>query len=165
MKLGWYSRKRWFEAAVLIDYYEWRASLPAGSHRCPAQLDKLIRVNHTRANFLSKFEELIESYNAGSRSIDDLFKELLALSRALSDEQQRHVREQLTEDELTVFDLLTRPGPNLSTEERGQVKKVTRQLLERRARRPRPRLASTWTDRAQVLNTIKDTLDEGLPRA
>ena len=37
-----------------------------------AQLDKLIRVNHTHADFLSKFEELIESYNAGSRSIDDL---------------------------------------------------------------------------------------------
>ena len=76
-----------------------------------AQLDTLIRVNPTRADYLAKFEALIESYNAGSRNIDDLFKELLALSRALSDEQQRHVREQLTEEELTVFDLLTRPGP------------------------------------------------------
>src|SRR4029077_5852367 len=75
-----------------------------------AQLDKLVRANRTRADFLTKFEELIDSYNAGSRNIDDLFKDLLALSRALSEEQQRHVREQLTEEELTVFDLLTRPG-------------------------------------------------------
>lgn len=38
---------------------------------------------------------------------NELFKALLALSRDLSDEEQRHVREHLTEDELTVFDLLT----------------------------------------------------------
>ena len=45
---------------------------------------------------------LIESYNVGTRNIRRLFRELLALSRALSDEEQRHVREQLTEDELSV---------------------------------------------------------------
>ena len=56
------------------------------------QLDTLVRANPTRADFLTKFEALIESYNAGSRNIDDLFKELLALSRSLSDEEQRHVR-------------------------------------------------------------------------
>jgi hypothetical protein len=53
-----------------------------------------------------------------------LFRELLALSRSLSDEEQRHVREQLTEEELTVFDLLTRPGPDLTPEEREEVKKA-----------------------------------------
>jgi type I restriction enzyme, R subunit len=39
-----------------------------------AQLDRLVSVNRTRADFLTKFEELIESYNAGSRTIDDLFR-------------------------------------------------------------------------------------------
>ena len=96
-----------------------------------AQLDKMIRINKTRADYLAKFEELIESYNAGSRNIEELFQELLAFTRALTDEQQRHVREQLTEDELTVFDILTRPGPDLTTEERNEVKKVARQLLQR----------------------------------
>ena len=46
------------------------------------QVDELVRANRTRADYLAKFEALIESYNAGSRSIDDLFKDLLALSRA-----------------------------------------------------------------------------------
>jgi type I restriction enzyme R subunit len=41
------------------------------------------------------------------------------------------VREQLTEEELVVFNLLTRPGPDLSTEERDEVKKVACQLVER----------------------------------
>jgi type I restriction enzyme R subunit len=130
-----------------------------------AQLDKLLRANWTRADYLAKFEELIESYNAGSRSIDDLFRDLLALSRTLSDEEQRHVRERLTEEELTVFDLLTRPGPDLGPEERDEVKKVTRHLLER----VRAALVLNWREksqaRAQVRLAIEDALDEGLPRA
>jgi type I restriction enzyme R subunit len=130
-----------------------------------AQLERLVRVNPTRADYQAKFQELIDSYNAGSRNIDDIFKELLTLSRALSDEQERHIREHLTEEELTVFDLLTRPGPDLGPEERDEVKKVARRLLER----VRAALVLDWRQRAQaraqVRLAIEDTLDEGLPRA
>ena len=91
----------------------------------------MVQANPTRVDYLAKFEELIEAYNNGSRNIDDLFRELLALTQALTDEQQRHVREQLSEEELTVFDLLTRPGPDLTPEEREEVKKVARHILER----------------------------------
>src|ERR1035441_7615418 len=74
-----------------------------------AQLGKLIRLNKTRTDFQEKFEELVESYNAGSRNIEELFEELVKLSRNLSEEQQRHVRENMTEEELVIFDILTRP--------------------------------------------------------
>ena len=131
------------------------------------QLDTLVRANPTRADFLTTFEALIESYNAGSRNIDELFQELLALSRSLSDEEQRHVRERLTEEELTVFDLLTRPGPDLAPAERDEVKKVARHLLNR----VHVALAQNvnWRGkvqaRAQVREVIAVVLDEGLPRA
>jgi type I restriction enzyme R subunit len=129
------------------------------------QLDTLVRFNRTRADYLVKFEELIESYNAGSRNIEELFNELLALSRSLTEEQQRHVREQLSEEELTIFDLLTRPGPDLSAEEREEVKKVARQILERLNKL----LVLDWRKRsgtlAQVRLAIEDVLDFGLPRA
>jgi type I restriction enzyme, R subunit len=129
------------------------------------QLDALVRANPTRADFLAKFEALIDAYNAGSRNIDDLFKDLLSLSRSLSEEEQRHVREQLTEEELTVFDLLTRPGPDLAPAERDEVKKVARHLL----RRVRAALVLNWRQkaqaRAQVRLAIEDALDEGLPRS
>ena len=96
-----------------------------------AELEKLIRLNKTRADFAEKFEELIESYNRGSQSIGELFEELLKLSRNLSEEQQRHVRENMSEEELVIFDILTRPAPELSAGERAEVKKVARVLLER----------------------------------
>ena len=130
-----------------------------------AQLEKLIRLNKTRADYLTKFEELIDSYNAGSRNIEELFNDLLALTRALSDEQERHVRENLSEEELTVFDLLTRPGPELSPEERDEVKKVAKLLLDRL----KAVLVLDWRRRndarAKVRLAIEDALDAGLPRA
>ena len=53
-----------------------------------------------------------------------------SLSRNLSDEQHRHVRENMTEEELVIFDILTRPSPELSPEERNEVKKVAKGMSE-----------------------------------
>jgi type I restriction enzyme R subunit len=130
-----------------------------------AQLEKMIRLNRTRADFADKFETLIESYNAGSRSIEELFEELVKLSNSLSDEQERHVRENISEEELVIFDILTRPAPELSADERAEVKKVARDLLARLE----GRLVLNWRQksaaRSQLKLTIEDMLDNGLPRA
>jgi len=130
-----------------------------------AQLDKLVRLNRTRTDYLAKFEELIESYNAGSRNIEELFTELLTLSRNLNEEQERHVREHLSEEELVIFDILTRPAPTLSAEERAELKKVAKDLLEKLRRL----LVLEWrqkaTARSQVKLAIEELLDQGLPRA
>jgi type I restriction enzyme R subunit len=130
-----------------------------------AQLERMVRLNRTRADYLEKFQELIESYNAGSRNIEEIFRELLDLSSVLTKEQTRHVRENLTEEELTIFDILTRPGPKLTTQEQEEVKKVARQLLDRL----KELLVIGWRQRvgsrARVRLAIEDALDEGLPRA
>lgn len=130
-----------------------------------AKLEKMIKLNRTRADFAEKFEALIESYNAGSRSIEELFDELVSLSNSLNDEQERHVRENVSEEELVIFDILTRPSPELSLEERTEVKKVARDLLVRL----KELLVLNWrqksTARSQLKLTIEDTLDTGLPRA
>lgn len=130
-----------------------------------AQLERMVRLNRTRADYLAKFEALIEAYNSGSRNIEEIFKDLIALAGVLTEEQDRHVREHLSEEELTIFDILTRPGPKLSTEDREEVKKVARQLLERL----NALLVLGWRQkiqsRAKVRIAIEDTLDEGLPGA
>lgn len=130
-----------------------------------AQLERLIAANETRVDFREKFEALIEAYNSGSTQIEQLFLELLELSRTLTDEEERHVREHLSEEELVVFDLLTRPGPDLSTEERDEVKKVARQLLDRLRSILTVDWQKTATARARVQDAIEQALDDGLPRA
>ena len=130
-----------------------------------SKLEKMVELNRTRADFSEKFEGLIESYNAGSRTIEALYQELLELSNSLSVEEQRHVRENMSEEELVIFDILTRPSPELGTEERAEVKKVARELLARL----KELLVLNWrqksTARSQLKLTIEDTLDSGLPRA
>jgi type I site-specific restriction-modification system R (restriction) subunit len=129
------------------------------------QLERMVRLNRTRADYLEKFQALIEDYNSGSRNIEEIFRDLLALSRALTEEQGRHVREHLSEEELTVFDILTRPGPSLTTAEREEVKKVARRLIGRL----NALLVLGWRQkvqaRAKVRIAIEDALDEGLPPA
>jgi type I restriction enzyme R subunit len=129
-----------------------------------AQLEKMIELNPTRADFKDKFEEMIEEYNNGSRNIEDLFNELVKLTQSLSQEEQRHVREQMTEEELVVFDILLKPAPELTTEERTEVKKVVRELLARL----KALLVINWRQkssaRSQLKITIEDVLDSGLPR-
>jgi type I restriction enzyme R subunit len=71
----------------------------------------MVLVGRTRADFAGQFEALTGCCNAGSRSIGQLFEELLKLSRRLDDEAQRHVRENMSEEELVVFDILTRSTP------------------------------------------------------
>lgn len=75
-----------------------------------------------------RFQRITE---AESLNIEQLFNELIELSRSLSEEQHRHVREHMTEEELVIFDISTRPGPDLSADERAEVKKGAKQLLER----------------------------------
>jgi Domain of unknown function (DUF3387) len=79
-------------------------------------------------------------------------------------EQERHVRENMSEEELVIFDILTRPAPELSPEERGEIKKVARELL---ARLKQLLVISWWqklTARSQLKLAIEDALDSGLPQ-
>ena len=130
-----------------------------------ARLEKLIRLNRTRADFAEKFAALIESYNAGSRNIEQLFEELLKLSQSLDEEEARHVREHLSEEELVIFDILTRPAPDLTPAERAEVKKVARVLLARL----QELLVLNWRQKAAARSAlqmaIEDALDAGLPPA
>jgi len=130
-----------------------------------ARLERLVRLNPTWADFTRKFEALIESYNSGSRNIEELFEELLRLSTSLDEEQERHVRENLSEEELVIFDILTRPAPELSADERAELKKVARDLLAR----IKELLVLDWRRKAAARSAlrlaIEDALDAGLPRA
>lgn len=72
----------------------------------------------------------------------------------------RAAREGLTEAELAIFDLLTRPEPTLTTVQEIGVKKVARELLEKL----NELLVFQWRDtqqtRAAVLSGIRVTLNE-----
>jgi type I restriction enzyme R subunit len=130
-----------------------------------AHLARMVQLNPTRADFREKFEALIASYNAGSRSVEEIYKQLLQLSLQLSQEQQRHIRENLSEEELAVFDILLQSAPDLSDSDRAKVKQSARELVEK----IKQLLVLNWQQkseaRAKLKMLIQDALDECLPRA
>jgi len=110
------------------------------------KLRRMVRLNRTRMDYLERFQQMIDEYNAGSINIEEFFKQLVAFAQTLNEEEQRSIAEQLSEEELAIFDLLTKPDMQLSEQERQQVKKVARELLETLERE---KLVLDWRKRQQ----------------
>ena len=117
--------------------------------------------NPTRTDLLERLNNLIDRYNAGSMDVESLFEELIAFVEAMDEEEQRHVKEGLTEEELAIFDILTRPEPKLTKAEELEVKKIARQLL---AKLKREKFILDWrlreTAKADVRETIRQEFDQ-----
>ncbi|MFN5474521.1 MAG: type I restriction enzyme endonuclease domain-containing protein, partial [Pseudanabaena sp.] len=69
-------------------------------------LQQMVQVNRTRMNYLEKFQKMIDEYNSGSRNQEIFFRELLKFYAELSTEEKRNISENLTDEELVIFDLL-----------------------------------------------------------
>ena len=126
-----------------------------------SKLQKLVRLNKSRMNYLEKFQRMIEEYNAGSLNVELFFEKLLVLAQELTEEERRGIAEQLTEEELAVFDLLTKPEMRLSKKEEREVKKVARELLETLQRE---KLVLDWRKRQQSRAAVRLTIEEILDR-
>jgi type I restriction enzyme, R subunit len=128
------------------------------------QLEASARRNPTRIDLVGKLRDLIDAYNAGSVNVEEMLRRLQALSRELSDDEQRTAREGLSEPELAVFDLLTKPDPELTDEERAQVKQIATKLMAHIT----DRLVLDWRRKAETREAarvlVRDVLDE-LPDA
>ncbi len=96
-----------------------------------AKAHELASQNPTRLHLVEKLEKLVESYNLGTLDAEAFFEALRRLIADMEDEEKRAAREGLNEEELAIFDLLTRPKPQLTKAEEAEVKKVARDLLEK----------------------------------
>jgi type I restriction enzyme R subunit len=156
-----------------IDFDTLRARFDKGHKATEAQklrgqiaqkLSRMVRLNRTRIDFLQEFQKMIDEYNSGASNIETWFAKLTAFAQKMSEEEKRGISEQLTEEELVIFDLLTKPEVKMTKAEEQQVKKVAKDLL---ATLKRERLVLDWkkrqTTRAAVLVTIETVLDQ-LPR-
>lgn len=158
-----------------IDFDKLREKFNTGKQRTEAErlrallsqkLSQMVARNPTRADFLERFQKLIDGYNNGSQNIEAFFNALMRLAEDLSEEEQETIREGMTEEEKALFDILTKPEPELTEKEREQVKTVARSLLQTLKDE---KLVLDWTKKEQargaVRQVIEVTLDRGLPDA
>ena len=120
-----------------------------------AKAHDMVARNPTRVHLVEKIEKLVEKYNLGTVDVEAFFKALKALVAEMGDDERRAAREALTEDELAIFDLLTRPQPKLSKTQEVEVKKVARDLLEKL----QDQLAiPQWQSRPQLSAAVHSTI-------
>ncbi len=129
-----------------------------------AKLQSMVALNRARTDLMEKFKNLIEEYNKGL-NVEAFFAKLVSFVKELSVEDERAVKEKLTEEELALFDILTKPEIDITKAEKEAVKKVARLLLQTLKE---AKLVLDWRKkqraRADVYTTVKNVLDQ-LPRA
>ena len=130
------------------------------------KLMAMVRLNRTRMDYLERFQQMIAAYNAGSLNPEEFFRQLVTFAQSLNEEERRGVSEQLTEEELALFDLLMKPPIEMSDADREKVKAVARELL---VTLKSNKLVLDWRKRQQaraaVRVAIDKLLDDHLPRA
>ena len=83
-------------------------------------------------DYMVKLKELIDEYNDGAKTVNEVFDRLVQLAVELKEEEKRYIREELeNEQQLAMLDLLTQPEPDLSDKEKKQVKVVARELYDK----------------------------------
>ena len=127
------------------------------------RLDAAVRKNPTRIDLAERFRRLIDEYNAGTHNLEEFLRRLKAINDELTEDEQRTVREDLTEAELAIYDLLTKPEPELTKPEQTKVKAAAKHLLEHVTEK----LVLDWRKRqhtrAAVQVAVGKLLDEELP--
>jgi type I restriction enzyme R subunit len=130
-----------------------------------AKIDHMIQVNNARLEYKEKLTQLITEYNDGAKTVEEVFKRLMELAQQLKEEEKRYIREELdNEKQLAMFDLLTKPEPDLSDKEKKNVKAVSRILYDKLVEGI---LTLDWRKKqekkAEVQVAIKTILNDGLP--
>ena len=98
---------------------------------------------------------------AGATNAEALFAQLVDFAQQLNEEERRGIREQLDDEQLAIFDILTRPSPKLTKAEREQVKHLARELLDTlKAERLVLEWRSRQQTRAAVFVAIQEVLDD-----
>lgn len=97
------------------------------------RVEIMLRRNPLRKNFYERYQKIVEEYNKETDrlTIEMTFEELVAFTNTLNEEEKRAKREELDEETLSLFDLLIRDKPALSTRERNKLKEVSKELLEK----------------------------------
>ncbi|MFO1370306.1 MAG: type I restriction endonuclease subunit R [Marinagarivorans sp.] len=129
------------------------------------KLHSMLHVNTTRVDFAEKLQEIINRYNSGTAATENYFEDLMTFAEGLKEENERHVREGLIEDELELYDLLKKE--KLTKAEEQKVKLAAKDLIIRLLQsHPKVLVQDWWKDgqtQAKVKAAIESVLNEDLP--
>lgn len=131
------------------------------------KLEQMLKQNMTRTDFAQRLQQIIDTYNSGGSSTENYYDDLLAFTKDMRAEDERHVREGLTEDELELFDLLKQD--KMTRDETAKVKLAAKSLLHRLLEEHPKVLVQDWYKDSQtqkvVRSAVEEVLDHELPES
>jgi type I restriction enzyme R subunit len=129
--------------------------------RVAKKMNRLLDQNPMRIDFYERYQEIIENYNNGKEyaTVKELFDALILLLGDLSEEEKRAERENLNDDELTVFDMLN-SGKKMNDKERVEVKDTARKLLEQLKNNEFK--VELWAEKTQTASAVKKSINDYL---
>ena len=102
---------------------------------------------------------VFESTNSGSSSTDRIFDELTQFMGEMSDEDERHTRFGLTEDEQEIYDFLKKE--KMTQTEEKKVRLAAMALMKRLLEEVPKVLVQDWFKDAQARPVVRDAVGEG----
>ena len=117
------------------------------------KLQKMLRRNTTRIKFAERFRNIIDEYNAGGSQNDDFYEKLLKLMEELRAEEERHIKEDLSEAELELFDLLRKE--HLTVDEEKRVKLAAKELYNTLTEKRKELFIVGWQNDPQPKERVK----------
>ena len=151
-----------------LDFDRLRAEFPKKKHKniqfadlrelMEIKLEQMMAQNKTRGSFLERFQKVIDDYNTGSISIEEAYEELLNQTKDLSEEQQRAVRNDMSEQELELFDLLKKE--KLTKQEEKEVKLAAKSLLKKLLDAKEKILVQEWHKDKQTQEIVRQQIRE-----
>jgi len=123
------------------------------------RLHALYMLNRSRIDYMERFQQLIDEYNAGSMNVEEYYRRLLEFVKNLDDEEKRALEESLSEEELAIYDLLVNPPLKMTQKEILAVKKVAHDLLEKLKSE---KLVLDWRKKQQARASVKLCIEEML---
>ena len=127
----------------------------------------MININITWRDYAERLQEIIDRYNSGASSTENYFDELMKLTENLRQEEERHLKEGLSENELEIYDLLKKG--KMTKKEEQKVKLAAKALLHRLLEEQPKVLVQDWFKDGQtrqiVQSNVAEVLDNNLPKS
>ena len=124
------------------------------------KLEKMMKENCTRIKFSKKFQQIIDNYNSSGTATEQSYDDLTNFAEELNQEDERHIKEGLTIDELELFDILKKS--KMTIEEKKKIKLAAKHLLHRLKEETPRVLVQDWFKGSQSKEKVKTAVEEVL---
>ncbi len=125
------------------------------------KLARMLDQNPYRIDFQEQYQKIIDEYNSGKeyKAIKEIFDKLVDIYEKLTEEDKRSTREDLTEDELAVFDMLGR-DKKITDKEKAAIKETAKKLLHHLIENEFK--VDRWVEKVQTASAVRKVITDYL---